>query len=373
MSLLNSIRRLALCLVVAISSLSNTASAQILKDEVPDAAKAIDVEDRVGEFIPLDLWFKNERGTAVRLDKFFKADKPIVLTMNYSDCPGLCMAQLNNLVDTLREMNGGVIGDSFDMISVSIDPTESYTKAALTKQKYVGLLSATNAEKGWHFLTGDQTSITALASALGFHYSYDKASKRYSHASVTYFISPEGRICRYFLSLREEPEQFKFALNEAGEGKLTTTLSDTFVQMCYSYDPDANRYTADARRLLAFAAGAFVLMLLGLTAPFWFSGKKNQLPPTAVGSTDNNANTNIASTVATAQLASGMTATTNSVETNLDVGALPRNDSDTGEIPVANAPQSAGSTDVATGNAYTGNIYSDTVRVDPQLSARQER
>lgn len=248
--------------------------AQILMKDLPEAARGIEVEDRVGEFIPLNLMFKDERGTAIPLARFFKQDKPIVLTMNYSDCPGLCMAQLNNLVDTLREMDGSGLGDKFEMISVSIDPTESHTKAAATKQKYVDLLREPGAEKGWHFLTGEQKSITELAKSLGFHYTYDKASKRYSHASVTYFISPEGRICRYFLSLKEEPEQFKFALNDAGQGKLATSLSDSFVQMCYSYDPLANRYTADARRLLSFAAGAFTLMLLAITVPFWFTGRK---------------------------------------------------------------------------------------------------
>ncbi len=261
------------------------ARAQILMKDLPEAARGIEVEDRVGEFIPLNLLFKDERGNPAPLSRYFKQGKPIVLTMNYSDCPGLCMAQLNNLVDTLREMDGSGLGDKFEMISVSIDPTESHTKAALTKQKYVELLREPGAEKGWHFLTGEQKSISELAKALGFHYTYDKASKRYSHASVTYFISPEGRICRYFLSLKEEPEQFKFALNDAGEGKLGSSLSDTFVQMCYSYDPLANRYTADARRLLSFAAGAFALLLLGFTAPFWFAGRNKP----AIQVTDTNA------------------------------------------------------------------------------------
>lgn len=265
-------------LAAAITLLPTSVRAQLLMNDLPEAARGIDVEDRVGEFIPLNVMFKDERGTPIPLARFFKQNKPIVLTMNYSDCPGLCMAQLNNLVDTLREMNGSGLGDKFEMISVSIDPTESHTKAAMTKQKYVGLLGDAGAEKGWHFLTGEQKSITELAKALGFHYTYDKASKRYSHASVTYFISPDGRICRYFLSLKEEPEQFKFALNDAGEGKLATSLSDSFVQMCYSYDPLANRYTADARRLLSFAAGAFTLLLLGFTAPFWFSGKSKAVP-----------------------------------------------------------------------------------------------
>jgi protein SCO1/2 len=279
---------LGLCLLPAVLR------GQILMDEVPASAQGIEVEDRVGEFIPLNLLFTDERGNKIGLAKFFKQGKPIVLTLNYSDCPGLCMAQLNNIVATLRELDGAGLGEQFEMISISIDPTESHAKAAQTKQKYVGLVRSPGAEKGWHFLTGDQKSIQTLAQSLGFHYFYDKASKRYSHAAVTYFLSSEGRICRYFLSLGEEPAQFKLALSEASQGKLTSSVSDALVQMCYSFDPDANRYTADARRLLSFSAGAFVLLILGFTAPFWFSGRsaaKQPAPTVAPGNSKTNAYT----------------------------------------------------------------------------------
>ncbi len=102
-----------IALLTAVLLLSGGLRAQILMKDLPEAARGIEVEDRVGEFIPLNLMFKDERGTAIPLARFFKQDKPIVLTMNYSDCPGLCMAQLNNLVDTLREMNGSGLGDKF--------------------------------------------------------------------------------------------------------------------------------------------------------------------------------------------------------------------------------------------------------------------
>ena len=32
------------------------------------------------------------------------------------------------------------------------------------------------AEKGWHFLTGNQENITALTNAAGFGYQYDEAT-----------------------------------------------------------------------------------------------------------------------------------------------------------------------------------------------------
>lgn len=250
------------------------ACAQLLT-ELPLAAQSIDVEDRVGEFVPLDLIFKDERGNAVGLGRYFKQGKPIVMTLNYSDCPGLCVAQLDMLVETLREINGGGIGDDFEILTVSIDPSETPEKAGRTKAKYTGLLRDTQAEKGWHFLTGKQSEIAKLADSVGFRYSYDRANQRYNHAAVTYFLSDDGRICRYFLSLGSEPSQFKLAVAEAAEGKLTTSLADAIIQMCYLYDPNTNRYTASARRMMAFGGAAFTMLLLGLTAPFWFSKRSN--------------------------------------------------------------------------------------------------
>lgn len=265
--------------LVGMTSLAQPVSAQLLKDEIPASAQSIDVEDRVGEFLPLGLVFKDDKGRPVGLGKYFKQAKPIVLTLNYSDCPGLCVAQLDMLVETLRGLNGGGIGEDFEVVTVSIDPRESWEKAGRTKLKYTGLLMGTQAERGWHFLTGEQSQIAQLADAVGFRYSYDRVNDRFNHAAVTYFVSSDGRICRYFLSLGSEPDQFKLAIAEAAEGKLTRSLADAFIQMCYMYDPDSNRYTASARRMMAFGGAAFCMLLLGFTAPFWFAQRPRSDQP----------------------------------------------------------------------------------------------
>ncbi|GAB5402616.1 MAG: SCO family protein [Aureliella sp.] len=267
--------RLLLCtaLVIAPNAMTRPLSAQLLTD-LPPQAVGIDVEDQVGQFIPLGLKFVDERGTTVGLGRYFKKGKPIVLTLNYSDCPGLCIAQLDNLVSLLKGLNGAGIGDDFEIVTVSIDPTESPRKAAQTKEKYVGLLRNTKAAEGWHFLTGKSSDIKQLADAVGFRYTYDAVNKRYNHPAATYFISDNGRICRYLLSLGVEPDQFKLAIGEAREGVLSASLTDTIIQFCYLYDPEANRYSANARRIMAFGGAAFTMLLAGFTAPFWFTRKR---------------------------------------------------------------------------------------------------
>lgn len=245
-------------------------------DGLPANATGIDVVDQVGDFIPMDLQFRDDSGKVVRLEKYFQRGKPIVMTLNYSDCPGLCIAQLENLVETLRATDAKGLGEDYEIVTISIDPREDSQKASRTKAKYTGLLKGTGANSSWHFLVGKQPEITRLAESLGYYYTYDKVNDRFNHPAVTFFLSSEGRICRYFVDLGIEPSQFKLAVTEAAEGKLTRSLAEVFVQFCYYYDPEANRYSADARRIMALAGAAFVLLVLGGIAPFWFSSKTNQ-------------------------------------------------------------------------------------------------
>lgn len=244
--------------------------------QLPGPAVGIDVVDQVGRYLPLDLRFQDDRGQTVQLGDYFKKEdsKPVVLTLNYSDCPGLCIAQLQQLVGTLRAMDAKGLGDDYQVITVSIDPRESSDRASQTKKKYVGMLADAKAESAWHFLVGQQREIKSLAESVGYYYNYDRNSDRFNHPGVTYFISADGRICRYFLDLGIEPKQFQLAVAEAAEGKLTRGLADRFIQFCYYYDPETNRYSASARNLLTLGFGAFAVLMMGFLAPFWFGSKK---------------------------------------------------------------------------------------------------
>lgn len=238
--------------------------------------QAVRVEDRVGEFIPGELSFLDDAGRTVKLSSFLGTGRAVVMTLNYSDCPGLCIAQLENLVETLRGTNAAGIGENYQIVTVSIDPREDSEKAARTKSKYLGLLRETSAEKHWHFLVGKQPEITALAKSVGYYYTYDKENDRFNHPAVLYFIGGNGRLCRYLVDLGVEPKQFQLAVAEANEGKLTKSLAEAFVQFCYTYDASRNRYSADAKRIMTIGFSTFAVLAVGFLAPFWFGKNKNR-------------------------------------------------------------------------------------------------
>ena len=285
---------LALLGVLFLHGLMCSAPAIAQSEEITGLGSKVRVEDKVGEFIPKELLFKDDSGKTVKLERYLKPGKTVVMSLNYSDCPGLCIAQLENLVETLRRMDGQGLGENYEIVTISIDPREDTEKASRTKAKYTTLLRETEAEASWHFLVGKQPEITALAKSLGYYYTYDKENNRFNHPAVLYFISSEGRVCRYLADLGVEPDQFKLAVSEAGEGKLTKSLAETFIQFCYSYNAEKNRYSADAKKIMAIGFTSFAFVMAGFLAPFWFGKTKPadaaKLPTETIA--DDNSNSN---------------------------------------------------------------------------------
>jgi protein SCO1/2 len=206
------------------------------------------------------LSFENTRGQEVKLRDFFDGKHPVILTLNYSNCPMLCNLQLEGLFAGLKDMEWQ-LGDKFQMVSVSIDPTETKTRALQTKQKYLKQYGRSSAEQGLHFLVGKQQAIRALADSVGFRYKYIREKNEYAHAAAAIILTPEGKVSRYLYDVEFDPQTLKLALLEATEGKIGTTM-DQVLLFCYRYDAASGSYAPAAVRIMQVGA-VFVVLVLG--------------------------------------------------------------------------------------------------------------
>ena len=204
-----------------------------------------------GAQIPLDLPFVESDGGKVALGDFFDGKRPVILTMNYSNCPMLCSLQLNGMVDAIRAMPWE-LGREFQIVTVSIDPDELPQRAALTKQKYLKLYARPGAAAGWHFLTGDEKSIKKLAETVGFGYVYLPKQRQFAHPAVLMLCTPDGRVWRYLGGVRYQPLTLRLALVETAEGKAGTAF-DQVLLYCFHYDETSGRYGPAAFHLLQIA------------------------------------------------------------------------------------------------------------------------
>ena len=134
----------------AILVFAGIAEAQLLQDEF-GKLEGVGVDEKLEAVLPLALTFKNSSWREVTLGEILSSGKPLLLSLNYSDCPMLCRLQLNGLVDGMRQMRLEV-GTDFDVVSVSVDPLETPMRARQTKQNYVRSYGRPQTASGWHFL-----------------------------------------------------------------------------------------------------------------------------------------------------------------------------------------------------------------------------
>ncbi len=255
------------CLIVALIAwalLSSPAHAQ-LQGPVqdigvrPDLLKDVGVDQKLNQSVPLDLTFRDEHGKPVQLAQYF-GQKPVILSLVYYNCPMLCTQVLNGLESSLKLIPLD-IGKQFDVVTVSIDPTERPVLAEAKQALYTGLYGRPNAAEGWHFLTGDEPQIRQLANAVGFRYAYDPGSKQFAHASAIMVLTREGKISRYFYGIQFPSRDLRLGLVEASEGKIGSPV-DQVLLFCYHYDPSTGKYGLLISRLIQ-AAGAITVLAIG--------------------------------------------------------------------------------------------------------------
>jgi protein SCO1/2 len=182
--------------------------------------------------------------------------------MVYYNCPMLCTQVLNGLESSLKLIPMDV-GKQFNVVTVSIDPTERPVLAEAKQALYTGLYGRPGVTDGWHFLTGDEQQIRQLANALGFRYAYDPDSKQFAHASAIMIATPEGKISRYLYGIQFPSRDLRLGLVEASEGKIGTPV-DQVLLFCYHYDPSTGKYGLLISRLIQLAGGVTVLAIAGL-------------------------------------------------------------------------------------------------------------
>ena len=180
-------------------------------ERLPPQLGNVSIEQRLNQQVPLNLTFRDEYGKTVRLSQYFHPNKPVVLSLVYFNCPMLCSEVLDSMAHALRQVNFEA-GRQFEIVTVSFDSRDTPQSASAAKQKYLPMYGHAGAERGWHFLTGDQPSITALANSVGFHYSWDARTQQFAHSAGIMLLTPDGHISQYYYGARYFPADLRLGL-----------------------------------------------------------------------------------------------------------------------------------------------------------------
>lgn len=251
------------------------ASANKISGELPEGEQGVGVEENTGVDLPLDLTFTDDQGSFRRLGDFFDGERPVMLSLNYSDCPMLCSVQWQNMTNTLKDISFQP-GRDFEIVSISIDPNESVKRAKDTKERYLAAYNLPETKDGWHFMVGTAPNIKKLADTIGFQYKR-LPNGHYSHPPLFVLCSPGGRVVRYVHGLKVEPQLLDKALIESAEGKIGSPINQ-FVYACFQYNTVTGQYTLSALFLMKLGGVATVIVLLSMLVPYWFVSRFAKSP-----------------------------------------------------------------------------------------------
>jgi protein SCO1/2 len=235
-----------------------------VSDKPPAILNKVGIAQRLNEQLPLSLTFTDDQGKQVQLASYF-GKKPAILALVYYQCPMLCSEELNGLTGALQ-MVDEVPGRDFNVIVVSIDPTEGTDLAAAKKRTYLKRYGHPETASGWHFMTGTQANIDALTKAVGFGYvkipGPDGKLTQFAHASSIQIVTPEGKLAQYYMGVEYSPKDLRLGLAEASANRIGSPV-DNILTYCYHYDPQTNKHSLIVARVVQLGGLVTVLSLGG--------------------------------------------------------------------------------------------------------------
>jgi protein SCO1 len=234
-----------------VSSYGDKQNGENAGDQLPQVLQKVGVAQHLNQQLPLDAAFVDESGKPVKLGDYF-GKHPAILALVYYTCPLLCSEEMDGLTSSL-EMVKLTPGKDFDVVIVSIDPSDSPEQAAKSKALYVKRYGRPETAGGWHFLTGQRPAIDALTNAVGFGYvrvpGPDGKLSQFAHASSIEIVTPEGKLAQYYLGVEYSPKDMLLGLIDASGNKIGSPVAN-ILTYCYHYDPQTNRHSLIIARVV---------------------------------------------------------------------------------------------------------------------------
>ncbi len=248
-----------------VSSYGDKTQGENVGDQLPTVLQKVQVTQHLNAQLPLNAQFIDDTGATVSLGKYFDGKHPAVITTVYYNCPMLCSEEMDGLTGAL-EMVHLVPGKDFQIVVISIDPSETPQLAAQKKAFYLKRYGHPETADGWHFLVGQRPAIDAVTNAIGFGYvrvpGPDGRLTQFAHASSIQIATPQGKLAQYYLGVEYSPKDVLLGLIDASGNKIGSPVAN-ILTYCYHYDPQNNKHSLIVARAVQLGGIVTVASLGG--------------------------------------------------------------------------------------------------------------
>lgn len=223
------------------------------------------IEEKTGQYLPLDLTFVDEGGKTLRLGEII--DRPTLLLPIYFNCPDICGRTLANLAISLNSLNFRA-GRDYRVIALSFNEREDFQDAAQAKRNYLKILDPGFPAEEWFFLTGSREAIRAATDAVGVRFKrIDDGT--FVHPAALIALAGDGKIIRYVYGSLLAGD-IDMALSSAQSGTVANSVR-RLLDFCFNYTPQAGRSVFQAVKV-----GILVLFALALACLWLYARGKGR-------------------------------------------------------------------------------------------------
>lgn len=183
--------------------------------------------------------------------------KPLVISMIFTSCHHVCPMITRNIRETTDIAREALGDDAFSVVTIGFDWKVD------TPERMDLFASGHGIDiDGWHFLSGDEASITAITENLGFL--FFPSVRGFDHLAQTTIVDADGIIYRQVYgqdfgapALVEPLKQLVF--DTPRSAGLVEHWVDNFKLFCTVYDPNSGRYRFDYSIFMTIFVGTLCL------------------------------------------------------------------------------------------------------------------
>lgn len=248
-----------LLLTLAAGTLFALAGAQDVK---PDGAlsQSMGIDQHFGKQVPLTPTFKDQFGTTVTLGDYVK-DKPVVILPMFFGCNGVCRLEIEDLFKTLEKDTKLRPGREFELILLSINPTET-PQIASEKMKLIAQYYNVP-QHGVHGLTGSMDQIRQVTDALGFRYTFNPDTKAINHPAGLMILDKKGVIRGYIYGSEYPTDILAANVNGAAKEVQAIKKPEIILLGCVMVDPVTHKRTIVVENVMKLLGCLTLLTVVG--------------------------------------------------------------------------------------------------------------
>ena len=188
---------------------------------------------------------------------------PVMLTLVFTRCVGICSPFLNNLTEKINELK---TDENFRVLVISFDPEDGVEDMVKMANRYERL-----DDDQWIFAVSDQ--IDELNTSIGFFPVWDSSRQQFDHDALLVGINENGFITKKLLGIRDQ-QAILSVIKEINNAFIISypLPRENMLFSCFTYDPSTGKKKASFGLLILMLPAIITLFML-----FWFSQRKQEL------------------------------------------------------------------------------------------------